>query len=73
MQHIPRGVGTVTLKDRDEVVLVSEDIHYAYFCKILSNPIQPDETYITRAWNCHLDRQRPKLGDLLKFELDETN
>ncbi|KAK2383485.1 hypothetical protein QL285_070931 [Trifolium repens] len=71
--HIPRGAATVTLKDRDEVVLVSEDTHYAYFCKILSNSIQPDEMYITRTWHRYLDRQRPKLGDLLKFELDETN
>ncbi|KAK2434934.1 hypothetical protein QL285_020034 [Trifolium repens] len=73
MQHIPRGVATFTLKDIYEVVLVSEDTHYAYFCKILSNPIQSDETYIKKAWNHYLDRQRPKLDDLLKFELAETN
>jgi hypothetical protein len=73
LQHIPRGVATIIVQNKSEVVLLSENNNYTYFCKIITTPIKSNEKHISKAWNRSIDGKLPKVGDHLEFQLDETN
>jgi hypothetical protein len=63
----------VTLNTQDNLILVSDDKQYSYECKIIKSTDIPNQRFVARALNKDVNPQVPQVGEVYKFELDQTN
>ncbi|GAU36759.1 hypothetical protein TSUD_213240 [Trifolium subterraneum] len=71
--HISRNV----LRNTDQVVLLSDDTNFIYQCKIHTSARSKDygsyEKHIGDGWYAYMRRHRPRVDDIIEFNLTEPH
>ncbi|GAU46397.1 hypothetical protein TSUD_371010 [Trifolium subterraneum] len=73
----PNHISINVLANTDQVVILSDDTNFIYQCKIHTSTRSKDygsyEKHIGDGWYAYMRRHRPRVDDLLEFNLTEPH